>query len=152
VQALRWHWLRFEQLSRDDLYDLLALRSAVFVVEQHCPYLDPDGLDRSSWHLLGRDASGDLVAVLRAVDPGRKYTEPSIGRVATAPHARGAGLGRHLMAEGLRRCSQGWPGQGVRISAQAHLQGFYGSLGFEPVGEPYLEDDIPHLEMHRRPT
>ena len=149
---LHWTWLRFGQLELNDLYELLALRSEVFVVEQRCAYLDPDGLDRCSAHLLARDAQGTLQAVLRAVDPGCKYAEPSIGRVAVALPARGTGLGRRLMEEGLRRCAGDWPGQGIRISAQAYLQRFYASLGFEPVGAAYLEDDIPHLEMFRRPT
>lgn len=145
--ALAWQWLRFGQLAVDDLYDLLALRAEVFVVEQRCAYQDPDGLDRQSWHLLGRDGQGRLQALLRVVDPGGKYAEPSIGRVVTSPSVRGNGAGRVLMQQGIARCRAAWPGQGIRISAQAHLQRFYGSLGFEPVGEPYLEDDIPHLEM-----
>ncbi|MGC4079961.1 MAG: GNAT family N-acetyltransferase [Rubrivivax sp.] len=144
---MRWHWHRWSALSADDVYELLALRARVFVVEQTCPYLDPDGLDRQCWHLLGRDDAGVLQAYLRVVDPGLKYTEPAIGRVVTAPEARGSGLGRALMAEGVARTLAAWPGQGVRISAQAHLERFYAGLGFEPVGEPYLEDDIPHLEM-----
>lgn len=149
--SLRWRWCRFADLGVDDLYDALALRCRVFILEQG-PYLDPDGLDRVSWHLLGRDADGLLVAYLRTVDPGHKYDEPSIGRVITAAEARGTGLGRALMVEGLARTGRAWPGQGIRISAQAHLQPFYGSLGFEPVGEPYGEDGIPHLQMFRPAT
>ena len=80
-----------------------------------------------------------------------KYAEPSLGRVITAPEARGTGLGRVLVGEGVRRCLQAWPGQGIRISAQAHLARFYGDFGFVGVGEPYLEDNIPHLEMLRAP-
>ena len=83
-------------------------------------------------------------------NPGRKYAEPSIGRVVTAPEVRGTGAGRALMVQGLDRCAAAWPGQGIRISAQAHLQRFYASLGFEPVGAVYLEDDIAHLEMFRK--
>jgi ElaA protein len=81
------------------------------------------------------------------VDPGVKYAEPAIGRVIAAPESRGTGLGRRLMQQGIQRCEVAWPGRGIRISAQAHLQRFYSSLGFMAVGEPYLEDDIPHLEM-----
>jgi ElaA protein len=143
---MEWFWSRFEQLGVDNLYDALALRCRVFVMEQGA-YQDPDGLDRSSWHLLGRDVGGALWAYLRVVDPGVKYTEPAIGRVITAPEARGTGLGRILMCEGITRCEAIWPGRGIRISAQEHLRQFYGQLGFAPVGEPYLEDDIPHLEM-----
>ena len=84
------------------------------------------------------------------VDPGVKYAEPSIGRVIVAPEARGAGAGHALMVEGLSRCQTVWPGQGVRISAQSHLERFYAAHGFERVGADYLEDDIPHLEMQKR--
>lgn len=145
---MHWTWCRFAELGVDNLYDLLALRCQAFIVEQ-VPYLDPDGLDRSAWHLLGRDAAGALHACLRVVDPGAKYAEPSIGRVAVAAAARGQGLGRVLMQEGLARTAQVWPARAIRIGAQAHLAGFYGSLGFEPAGEPYDEDGIPHLEMLR---
>jgi ElaA protein len=140
-----WTWCRFADLGVDNLYDALALRCRVFVLEQG-PYLDPDGLDRQSWHLLGRDDAGELQAYLRVVDAGIKYAEASIGRVITAPQARGTGLGRRLMREGIARCGL----QPLRISAQAHLAGFYGELGFEPVGQTYLEDNIPHLEMFRK--
>lgn len=151
---MNWTWSRFAALGVDNLYDALALRCRVFILEQG-PYLDPDGVDRDSWHLLGRDGTDDgagtLQAYLRVVDPGVKYAEPSLGRVITAPEARGSGLGRVLVGEGVRRCLQAWPGQGIRISAQAHLARFYGDFGFVGVGEPYLEDNIPHLEMLKAP-
>lgn len=145
---MNWTWSRFAELGVDNLYDALALRCRVFILEQG-PYLDPDGVDRQSWHLLGRDAAGTLQAYLRVVDPGVKYAEPSLGRVITAAEARGTGLGRQLVGEGLQRCLAAWPGQGIRISAQAHLERFYGGFGFVAVGTPYLEDNIPHLEMLR---
>ena len=147
---MNWTWQRFDQLGVDNLYDALALRCRVFILEQG-PYQDPDGIDRQAWHLLGRDAQGVLRAYLRVADPGSNYEEPSIGRVITAPESRGLGLGRALFAEGVARCTATWPGQGIRISAQAHLERFYGSYGFGRVGEPYLEDNIPHLEMLKAP-
>ena len=147
---MNWNWHRFEQLGVDNLYDALALRCRVFILEQGA-YLDPDGIDRHAWHLLNRDAHGVLQAYLRVVDPGVKYEEPSIGRVITSPETRGTGLGRVLFAEGVARCTAAWPRQGIRISAQAHLERLYGSYGFERVGEIYLEDDIPHLEMLKAP-
>ena len=147
--ALSWSWGRFADLSVDGLYDLLALRAAIFVVEQACAYLDPDGIDRHSWHLLGRDSAGALRAGLRMVDAGIKYAEPSMGRVVLDQALRGSGLADQLVAEGLRRAAVAWPGQGNRISAQAHLQRFYGRHGYQPVGATYLEDDIPHIEMWR---
>jgi ElaA protein len=147
---LNWLWLRFEDLGVDNLYDALALRCRVFIMEQGA-YQDPDGLDRFGWHLLGRDGAGVLQAYLRVVDPGCKFAEPSIGRVITSPEMRGSGLGRVLMAEGVARCVAAWPGRAIRISAQSHLARFYGTLGFERVGEDYLEDGIPHCEMVRGP-
>ena len=146
---LRWVWARFDDLGVHALHDALALRCKVFILEQG-PYQDPDGADKQSYHLLGYDEAGMLQACLRVVDPGVNYPEPSIGRVVTAKEARGNGTGRALMQEGIARCSQAWPGRDIRISAQAHLRGFYGSLGFEPVSDEYLEDDIPHVEMLRR--
>ena len=147
---MNWLWARFTDLGVENLYDALALRCRVFILEQGA-YLDPDGIDRQAWHLLGRGADGRLSAYLRLVDPGLKYAEPSLGRVVTAPEVRATGLGHRLVEEGLQRCAAAWPGQGNRISAQAHLARFYGLYGFLAVGEPYLEDDIPHLEMFKPP-
>ena len=149
--ALSWSWARLAALGVDGLYDLLALRATIFVVEQRCAYLDPDGIDRHAWHLLGRDASGVLRAGLRMVDPGLKYDEPSMGRVVLDQALRGSGLADQLVAEGLRRAAAVWPGRGNRISAQAHLQRFYGRHGYLAVGDTYLEDDIPHIQMLRPP-
>lgn len=148
---MNWRWCRFAELGVEGLYDVLALRARVFVLEQG-PYLDPDGLDRVSWHLRGHDDGGALVAYLRVVDPGAKFEEPSIGRVVIAPEVRGRGLGRALVQQGIARCEAAWPGRGIRISAQAHLLAFYRSLGFRAVGAEYLEDDIPHVEMLRSPS
>jgi ElaA protein len=145
---MNWRWARFADLGVDALYDALQLRCRVFVLEQG-PYLDPDGVDRQSWHLLGRDGDGVLAAYLRVVDPGLKFAEPSIGRVITAPEVRGRGAGRALMAEGLDGCARFWPGRAIRISAQARLERFYREFGFVRVGDDYLEDGIPHLEMLR---
>jgi ElaA protein len=136
------------ELGVQGLYDALALRQRVFILEQG-PYLDLDGNDARSWHLLGRDDAGVVQAYLRVVDPGAKYPEPSIGRVVTSPEVRGSGVGHALVREGVARCVAVWPGQGIRIGAQAHLERFYGAHGFARVGEVYLEDGIPHLEMAR---
>jgi ElaA protein len=148
---MRWTWTRMDSLGVHGLYEVLALRCRVFILEQG-PYLDPDGADVHSWHLQGRDDAGVLQAYLRGVDPGIKYAEPSIGRVITAPEVRGSGLGRVLMREGLARCAATWPGQALRISAQARLRRFYADLGFEAVSDEYIEDTIPHLQMLWRPS
>ena len=145
---LAWAYLRFSELGVDNLYDALALRCRVFILEQG-PYLDPDGVDPFSGHLLGRDDAGVLQAYLRVVDPGVKYAEPSLGRVITSPEMRRTGLGRQLTAEGIARCTAAWPGQGIRISAQARLERFYADFGFVRQGPDYLEDGIPHTAMLR---
>ncbi len=143
---MNWTWHGFDGFDIHALYDALALRCRVFIGEQG-PYQDPDGIDQRSWHLLGRDAGGALVAYLRVVEPGIKYAEPSIGRVITAPEVRGSGAGKLLMREGIACARSVWPGCAIRISAQARLRRFYEELGFSAVGDEYLEDDIPHLEM-----
>jgi ElaA protein len=148
---MHWTWTRFDELGVRGLYDILTLRCRVFILEQG-PYLDTDGADLHSWHLQGRDDDGVLQAYLRGVDPGIKYAEPSIGRVITAPEVRGSGLGRVLMHEGLARCAATWPGQALRISAQARLRRFYAELGFAAVSDEYIEDTIPHLQMLWRPS
>ena len=147
---LSWSWQRFAELGTDGVYDMLALRAKVFVLEQGA-FLDPDGVDRVSEHLLGRDGSGELRAYLRLVDPGVKYAEPSVGRVVLDKPLRGSGLADTLVAQGVQRSDAVWPGMGNRISAQAHLARFYGRHGYAAVGESYLEDDIPHLQMWRAP-
>jgi len=143
-----WTWARLDDLPARALHDALALRCRVFVVEQRCPYQDVDEADTRAWHLLGRAAPGaPLRATLRVVDPGVYGAEPAIGRVVIAPEARGAGAGQVLMREGMARCRAAWPGQAIRLSAQAHLQGFYGALGFQTVSPQYVEDGIPHVDM-----
>lgn len=143
-----WTWRRFEDLGVHGVYDMLALRAKVFVLEQG-PYLDPDGADRSAWHLLGRNTAGELLAYLRVLDPGVKFDEVSIGRVVVDAGQRGQGAGHALMREGLALCAARWPGQAIRIGAQAHLQRFYAHHGFETVSDEFLEDGIAHVQMRR---
>jgi ElaA protein len=150
MSSVTWHCLQHRELDTATLYELLALRTRVFVVEQNCPYLETDGQDLigDTCHLLARD--GDvLVGYLRLLDPQRMGGEVVIGRVLIAEPARGTGLGHRLMEQALAECSRCWPGVPVYLSAQAHLQGYYGRYGFEAVTEVYLEDDIPHIGMRR---
>ncbi|WP_237065545.1 GNAT family N-acetyltransferase [Microbulbifer guangxiensis] len=147
-----WHWSRFEDLTLQQLYSILRLRQAVFVEEQDCVYQDADGRDQHSWHLAAwqpQESEPELLAYLRVVDPGYKYSEPSIGRVLTAPVARRTGLGRELMARGLALCDTHFGPSPIRISAQQYLADFYREFGFAQVSEPYDEDGIPHIEMLR---
>lgn len=153
MSSVTWHCLHHRELDTATLYELLALRTQVFVVEQNCPYLETDGQDLvgDSCHLLARDESG-LVGYLRLLDPQPMNGEVVIGRVLTAERARGSGLGHRLMERGLVECGQRWPGVPVYLSAQAHLQGYYGRYGFVAVTEVYLEDGIPHIGMRRAAT
>jgi ElaA protein len=138
------------QLTAAEIYAVLAARQQVFTVEQQCAFLDADGHDVHAWHLLGWIDGGNpphLAAYLRVLDPGRKFAEPSIGRVLTVPPHRRTGLGRVLMAEGIARTGRIWPGRAIRIAAQRQLEAFYASLGFRTVSAPYQEDNIPHVDM-----
>jgi ElaA protein len=147
-----WQWSRFSELTAADLYSVVRLREAVFIVEQNCPYPDSDGRDPSAWHLLGwsqRSTGRVLVAYARIFEPGVRYDEASIGRVVTAPEVRGTGKGRALMAEALRRIDSLMPGQPIRIAAQRRLEDFYLGLGFKTVSDPYEEDGIIHVDMLR---
>jgi ElaA protein len=150
VNEIRWQWSRFAELTPAELYAALAARQQVFAVEQHCAFQDADGHDPHAWHLFAWNESRDapvLAGYLRVLDPGRKFAEPSIGRVLTVPPYRGIGLGRSLMAEGLARTRGAWPGRQVRIAAQQRLERFYATLGFSRIGAPYLEDGISHVDM-----
>ena len=142
---LRWHDRAFTELSVAELYAIVQLREAVFVVEQTCPYLDADGLDPASRHLFAAEGSA-VHAYLRIVPPGVKYAEISLGRIVTSPAARRGGLGKELVRRGLAAVGD----VTVRIGAQLYLERFYNGFGFERAGEEYLEDGIPHVEMLRR--
>jgi len=140
----------FDDLDVDLLYRIVTWREAVFVVEQECVYLDADGRDPQGWHVVGLDVDDALIAYARVLPPGTTYEEyPSIGRVLVVPAHRGRGVARELMLETLVATDALFPGRRVKISAQSHLVAFYESLGFELVGEPYLEDGIPHRAMTR---
>ena len=148
--TLRWSWHAWGDLTPDVLYAFLRLRSAIFVVEQDCVFPEMDGRDPQCEHLCGWNGA-ELAAYLRLVPPGVRTPEVALGRVVVAQSARGQGLGRAVMVEGLKRCAQRYPGQPVKVSAQAHLEKFYLSLGFRTVGAPYDEDGIRHLDMVKSP-
>lgn len=143
---MQWEIKAFDQLSLQELYTILTLRTNVFVVEQACPYPEVDGKDPNCLHLLGT-INGELVAYLRILPAGLRYDEVSIGRVVINPSHRGKGLGRLMMEQAIHCITNEWKESQIKIGAQAYLEKFYQSLGFEPVSEVYLEDDIPHLDM-----
>jgi ElaA protein len=137
----------FNELSNTELYNILQLRSEVFVVEQNCVYLDMDNKDQKSFHVLGYE-NNKLVACTRLVPPGISYTsEPSIGRVVTHPSVRKSGYGKLLMEYSIAKTRELFKSQEIVIGAQSYLDRFYQNLGFVPEGEEYLEDDIPHRTM-----
>jgi len=135
-------------LTLQELYEVLRLRTQVFVVEQQCVFQDMDGTDQRARHLLGTDEGG-LVAYARLFAPGEYFEQASIGRVVTASSSRGTGIGRQLMTEAIRSVEHHWGAVPIRIGAQAYLQRFYESFGFERDGNDYIEDGIPHLHMIR---
>lgn len=154
--ALKFKCVPFQKLSVSELYEIMALRQEVFVVEQNCPYLDADGKDLTGWHLMGRnmelptasDTEGVLVAYTRLLPKGVAYENyASIGRVVNSPKVRGLGYGKNLMIESISQIEKRFPNQPVKIGAQSYLLKFYQSLGFESTGEEYLEDGIPHTSM-----
>jgi len=146
---LTWTCLHHRDLDKATLYAVLSLRCQVFVVEQQCPYQDVDGRDLTddTHHLLAHE-EGRLVAYLRLLAPCAE-APAAIGRVVTAPEGRGRGLGHQLMEQAIAACERLWPGQPLYLSAQAHLQTYYGRYGFTAQGDSYLEDGILHIDMHR---
>lgn len=144
---LRWNLIPFSKLAVDELYQVLALRQLVFCVEQNCPYLDCDGKDQASLHLLGSETSGRLVAYARLVPAGVTFEEPSIGRVVNHPDVRRSGVGKELMREAIARALATFGARPIRIGAQLYLKRFYEELGFAVAGPEYDEDGIPHVQM-----
>ncbi len=144
---MNWHIKSFTDLDLHDLYYILQLRAEVFVVEQNCPYQDIDDKDQKAIHMWCSNDEGKIVAYCRLLPSGVTYTEPSIGRVVSAPSIRNTGSGRLLMEKAINYMLSELHHTSIRISAQLYLEKFYISLGFATVSEPYLEDDIPHIEM-----
>ncbi len=140
--------LPFDQLTPRELYDIMALRQEVFIVEQNCPYLDADGKDPHCWHLTGRNDGGKLVCYTRLLPKGLAYDDYiSIGRVVSSPSARGTGAGKILMQRSIELCIHLFGNQPIKIGAQSYLLKFYEGFGFRSTGEEYLEDGIPHTKM-----
>jgi len=144
--SCRWNTVAFDDLSNNELYQIMRLRQDIFIIEQNCFYSDLDGLDQTARHMLAWE-DGALLAYLRALPPGCSYPQSSLGRIAVADLARGRQLGRELVQRGITHNLQHWPGSDIQIGAQAHLSQFYSSLGFKTVGQEYIEDGIPHCHM-----
>jgi len=148
---MQWKIKPFDALSCREVYELLKLRSKIFVVEQKCLFLDMDDFDYQSYHLLGMEQDR-LVAYVRIAPPGVIYEEGSIGRVVADASARTKGIGRIMMKKALDHYDEMFPGQPNKIMAQYYLILFYESLGYVKKGNPYWEDQILHIDMLRNST
>ncbi|MGB0982110.1 MAG: GNAT family N-acetyltransferase [Winogradskyella sp.] len=140
----------FEALTTQQLYDILQLRSQVFVVEQNCVYQDVDGKDQKALHVLGYKAE-KLVAYTRIFKPNDYFTEASIGRVVVMENERRHSFGYAIMKASINAIQTHFNTDTIRISAQVYLKRFYNNLEFKAIGKDYLEDGIPHINMVKSP-
>ena len=146
--GIQWKIKSFESLSANELYDILRLRSEIFVVEQNCVYLDIDGKDKVALHLFG-EFNGKIVAYSRLFEAGISFDNASIGRVVVDINYRDKKWGHDLMREAIAGIKAHFGESKITIGAQLYLKKFYESHGFVQTSEMYLEDDIPHIEMKK---
>jgi len=137
---------KFSELDTEDLYQILRLRSEVFVVEQDCVYQDIDNKDQNAIHLYYKE-NDKIVAYTRIFKAGDYYENPCIGRVVVSKKNRGNDLGKKIMIDSMEYIKQNIKGEKIELSAQKYLDKFYKDLGFYKIGEDYLEDGIPHQRM-----
>ena len=146
VSAVRWSHSSLQALSAIELFEILKMRQAVFIIEQTCLYPDIDDTDRVALHLCGH-IDTELALYARVIPAGVTYPFASIGRIVTAPKFRGSGLGRPLVIKAIELIEQEFGTQEIKIGAQSGLQDFYQTLGFKTVSDEYLEDGIAHIDM-----
>jgi ElaA protein len=137
---------KFKELSVTELYAVMKLRQEIFVLEQNCPYVDADGKDLQSVHVMGYEKK-KLLAYARVVPPGVSYKTPSIGRVVVDQKYRGKKYGYVLMEKCIKDVLKRYKTDSITISAQLYLKKFYTNTGFNAVGDVYPEDNIPHIKM-----
>ncbi len=141
-------WYAFSDLTIEQLYAILSLRSRVFVVEQRCIFLDPDGKDCHAMHLLGQEKNR-LVAYMRLFPPTDEQHYLVFGRISTQLSSRKKGYGKKLMEELLHYCDNHFPNIRIQCSAQYYLKKFYETFGFRAISDIYQEDDMPHIAMEK---
>jgi ElaA protein len=144
---MNWTLKSFADLTTTELYQILRLRSEVFVVEQNCIFQDIDNNDQSAYHLFTQQKDDTVLAYTRLFKPGDYYDEASIGRVLVKESERSSGLGYKLMEESIKQVYKLYNRTPIKIGAQLYLKNFYQNLGFEQISEPYIEDGIPHIYM-----
>lgn len=147
-EAINWQIKRFNELSLEELYQIMSLRSEVFVVEQNCVYQDLDHKDQIALHVCGF-YNDKLVSYSRLFDAGVYFENPAIGRVIVSKIARNFSIGHDLMKKSISVISEFYGSESITISAQVYLTKFYEQHGFILVGDEYLEDGIPHIEMQK---
>ncbi|OIO12177.1 MAG: GNAT family N-acetyltransferase [Flavobacteriaceae bacterium CG1_02_35_72] len=143
---MKWQLKNFESLTNTELYNILKLRSQIFVIEQNCIFQDLDDKDQKAFHLFTQN-NDEVLAYTRLFAPGACYQEASIGRVMVNEKARGTGLGFELMRESIKQIQNQFGKTPIKIGAQLYLKIFYENLGFKQISDTYLEDDIPHIYM-----
>jgi ElaA protein len=148
AKTIKWQIKRFNELSLQELYSLLKLRSHVFVVEQNCVYQDVDGKDDKALHLLGK-VEDQVIAYSRLFKAGDYFENAAIGRVVIHPEYRDKKWGHDMMQQAISAIESNFNTKQITISAQLYLKKFYEANGFVQTSEMYLEDDIPHIEMKR---
>jgi len=140
------HIKKFNDLSLEELYNILRLRNEVFVVEQNCVYQDADGKDDKAIHFFFKKKN-EIIAYVRIFKPGEYFDMSSVGRVVVHPKYRGQNLGKTIMEKAILYIVNELKENKIKISAQTYLKKFYNELGFIEKGEEYLEDGIPHIKM-----
>lgn len=144
---MEWKIKRFDELSNEELYNIIKERINIFVVEQDCPYPELDGKDAFAYHLFQVREEGEIAAYARIYKHGLYYEEASFGRVIVKEKYRREGLGKELLTRAITFLQEELNEHKIKIQAQDYLRDFYGSFGFKPISEVYLEDNIPHVDM-----
>lgn len=135
---------RFEELTTDELYELLKIRVDIFVVEQKCPYQELDEKDKRAYHIYLKE-NNQIKAYLRLLDAGVSFKEVSIGRVLSTE--RGKGYARKIIEEGIKIAKERLKADKIKIEAQVYAQKMYEKIGFRAISKEFLEDGIPHIQM-----
>lgn len=143
---MKYYIKSFSELTNNELYKLLKARVDVFVVEQACPYPEIDNYDQDAIHYFLKNKQ-DIVAMVRLLPSGTRYSEASIGRVLVTKKYRNQGYAREIMEKALLFIRNEWKEAKIKLQAQVYLEKFYASLGFKRITEEYLEDNIPHVDM-----
>lgn len=144
---MNWILKKFNELTIEELHDILKLRIDIFVVEQNCPYSELDGKDKLAFHLLGINNSNDIIAYTRIFRPGDYYDHAAFGRVVVHKDFRNNKLGHELIKQTISKMHELFGDIPINIGAQTYLKKFYEHHGFRQIGKDYLEDGIPHIYM-----